>query len=244
MGQGLRMPDSTDVIDRASVFKQRRLLLTFSFALAAIHALDVQLSGNVTAQGLVLTFQHPQVLVIVLWIAWPWSLWRYWQYERHYADGVLFTAREAVAMRICEGEITKRIQEGVKQGHYTGQLVRESDAVTVKIPIGEQFTEYRYAESEWVFPNLNLYVQKPDHGLSGPVQGGANCSFSEEEVGRMKRSIELELIRRNPSFADFKAPYWIAMVAPLALLYQHLWPVVSCHWSWLGSKWMQQNCSL
>lgn len=220
------MSDNPEVIDRSAVFRQRRLLLSFSFALAAIHILDVQLSGNVTAQGLVLTFKHPQILVYVLWLAWPWSLWRYWQYEKVYRDTALEVARMAIATRMTEEAITKGIQERVRVGAYK-QRVNPTATIIAKIPIGETFTPTLYSQDTWVFPNASLYVVDERGGEQGPVDGGANYSLDSQEVAAIKRSMVRELTRRHPSFADFKAPYWLAMTAPFG----GVWAIVR-HLCW------------
>ena len=70
------MADLVSKDQRELIFKQRRLLLTLTFILTAIHAADVTLGDSIPALGVVGKVGKPWVVVAGLWVAWAYSLYR------------------------------------------------------------------------------------------------------------------------------------------------------------------------
>jgi hypothetical protein len=48
------------------------------------------------------------------------------------------------------------------------------------------------------------------------LRGGANYRLEKAEVDGIKRSVERELLLKHPYFADWKAPYYLLWLAPIA----------------------------
>ncbi|MDB5392903.1 MAG: hypothetical protein JWM91_409 [Rhodospirillales bacterium] len=204
-------------IDRPELLKQRRVLLGFTFALTAIHLLDVTLKDEVTVQGIVFSFKNPEVVVAGLWIAWFWAVWRYWQYERTYANGPLQSDRLAEYDRAAAAAVTAAIQGAVDRGDYEKRGVSAGQSIRVTISAGDQF--YTPGDDrEWAYPNLEIVVVGEDQSARSlkRVQGGVNCTLDRKDVAEIKRSVERRLFLRYPHFADWKAPYFLMWLAPLA----------------------------
>jgi hypothetical protein len=170
-----------------------------------------------TSSGCCPNVQNPEVVIVALWIGWLWSVWRYWQYERTYANGPLQRDRLVEYDRAAAAAVTTAIQEAVNRGEYEKRGVVAGQKIRVGISSGDQF--YTPADDfEWVYPNLDIVVvgvDQPARSLKR-VQGGANCTLDREQVAAIKRSVEGKLLLRDPHFADWKAPYFLIWIAPLA----------------------------
>src|SRR5690349_18063120 len=78
----------------------RRLLLSFTFVLVAIYLLDIELKDQLAFQNIISGKVHyPELIPAGLWIAYFWSVWRYWQHERQHRAKGLATDRATIERR-------------------------------------------------------------------------------------------------------------------------------------------------
>jgi hypothetical protein len=204
-------------ISKADLLKQRRLLLGFTFVLAAIHALDVEIGDNVTAQGLVLTFKHPGFLVAALWVAWAWSCWRYWQYERSFGKFTFALDRQRLYDERVRAAVTRGIETAANRGDYADRGLPPGERISVSSPGTGPLTTPPGNEREWFFRDLDVWIGEPQPGMPmKQLKGGANYRLERAEVDAIKRSAETELLLKYPHFADWKAPYFLLWLAPIA----------------------------
>ena len=225
--------EGRDLVSRPDLLKQRRLLLGFTFLLAAIHGLDVDIGTSVTVQGVVLSFKHAWLLVATLWVAWAWAVWRYWQYERSFTSHTLSAERlqlwsDRAAMAVKSG-----IFAAVQRGDYADRLLPPGEGFDVSDPrTGPVMAPADVRLEEWMWPNLEVSIGQPAPGMPRKMlQGGANFRLGKAEVAAIKRAVEAELLLKHPHFADWKAPYWLMWLAPLAGLIA-LVRYVSTIWNW------------
>lgn len=220
------MDQATNPIDRAAVFKQRRLLLLFTFALTAIHGLGVELGNTVSSQGLVLTFK-PITIIWVLWICWAWAFWRYWQYERAFADQALTNHRYSLWGKHATAAILQHFSEKNRSGEFKDNGLAPEDNISIVVNNSGAFRpENGFEDNLWEFPNLKLTAPKYHKNQQTTYASiEVNYTFDFDDVKRIKAAVERELFVRHTSFADFKVPYLLVWFAPMAF-------AASFAWSW------------
>lgn len=212
-----RLAALADEIDRPELLKQRRLLLSFTFILTAIHLLDVELGGSVTVQGLVLTFKHSWLIVLSLWIAWAWSVWRYWQYESSYRGHTFLYDRMREYDRQAQISVVSALRKAIEQGQYGDRRLRSGEPIHVSDASGGQLAAARGNEKEWEFLNLEVSIGAPAPGMPmRKLDGGANCTLDAQKVTEIKRAVEADLRVKHPYYADWKAPYLLLWLAPIS----------------------------
>lgn len=224
-----------DQIERSEVRVQRRLLLSFTFLLAAIHGLEVTIGKSISVQGLVLDMEHPKLLIVALWAGWLWSIWRYWQHERLYSSATFHDARRVAYDQIARKAIFSALERAVEAGTYSSRGLRPGQKFHTSPIEGNWISTSDESGEVWSFPNIEVWIvaDSPDT-KNRKLEGGANCTFSREEAATLKRDVERELRLRHPHFADVKLPYALAAIAPVAGLIdlsRHCWPAIM---TWLG----------
>jgi hypothetical protein len=225
--------EGRDRVDRADLLKQRRLLLGFTFVLAAIHGLDVDVGSSVTVQGIVLSFKHAWLLVVALWIAWIWAVWRYWQYERSFSSAALEGDRHRLRSQRARQAVQNGIYAAAQRGDYADRGLGPRQGFTVSDSGPGPLTAPRDDRlEEWTWTNLQVAIGQPDPGMPLTLlKGGANFRLEKAEVSAIKRSVDAELLLKHPHFADWKAPYLLMWLAPLAGLVA-LVRYVAATWAW------------
>jgi hypothetical protein len=168
--------EGRDRVDRTDLLKQRRLLLGFTFLLAAIHGLDVDVGSSVTVQGIVLSFKHAWLLVAALWVAWVWAVWRYWQYERSFSSAALYNDRQRLRTQRAVLAVTDGIYAAAQRGDYAerglgprqGFSVSSSGTGPLAAPTDDRL-------EEWTWSNLQIAIGQPDPGMPLKLlKGGAS----------------------------------------------------------------------
>lgn len=211
--------NGSKAIDRATVLKQRRLLLTFTFLLAAVHLLDVKLSGSANVQGLVATFKHPWAIVVALWLAWAWSWWRYWQHEHVHRRSAVMNDLVAQARPLVQKAISAAIKQAAASGLYADRGVDPDDKVWGSgTDAHGSGPDINWDDREWEFPNVQVHHAKPGEQQGKLLQGGANCTLDTREVRRIKRTARRSVLIADTNFADWKVPYFLLWLAPAAAL--------------------------
>jgi len=210
---------------------QRRLLLTFTFLLAAIHGLDVNIGRQISMQGLVLDIEHTKLLIGAIWAAWIWSCWRYWQHERLYSSSDYFKARRTAFTIAARKAVFSELERQVAAGLYSERGLPPGQDYSVSPVEGAWISSADRPDATWSSPKVEIWIAAtaPDT-KNRKLEGGGNCTFSREEAATLKRDVERELRLRYPHFADVKLPYALALIAPLAGLVQlgrHYWPAIS-----------------
>jgi hypothetical protein len=206
-------------IDRASVFRQRRLLFAVTFAICAFHYLHASPAESFSIGAF--SFKHSASrgqIGVALWIMWFWAVIRYRQYEKTFRNDALSQHRERLTTLVCIEAANRAIQAAVRSGTYESRGVGRDQIVEVILSPDVTVLPLE-GPTGWALPNLMVRVRKPDGGWTW-LQGGANCSFSESEVIAMQKQIEQRLIIDYPHFTDFKVPYGVAVLAILAGLYE------------------------
>lgn len=213
-----------EMIDRASVFRQRRLLLAATFVLVGFHYFHASLSDEI--ETAIITLRHSSTRFeagIVLWMIWTYSLVRYRQYESAFRNDALEQHRARVMTQECVKATSAAIQQGVRDGLYESRGVGRDRKIEVSLsPEGTLLPLLE--RNEWRFPNLTVRIQDGEHDWRW-LDGGANCALDPAEVKAILRKIDKRLRVEFPHFTDFKVPYWFALLAPVALLYEiiHQW---------------------
>lgn len=223
-----------NVVERAELFRQRRMLLVLTFLLAAIHGLDVEIGTTVSAQGLVLTFKRPDLLLVSIWIAWVWSLYRYWQYQRTYTVHGLESARQLVGRPLITAAVDKVIHEAIDAGQYSNRGLQPGDRVSCSSSSGHPL-HYPDSDRELQFQSLTMH--KRENGkLTQPVSGGGNCTLDTQTVSRIRREAERKVRLKYPFFTDVVAPYYFALLAPVALALDAGGPLLRYLSAWLAAR--------
>ncbi len=206
-----------DTIDRASIFRQRRLLLAATFALVAFHFLRATLSQHVSTPIVDLDYQATRFQVgFALWSTWAWGLIRYYQYEKSFTNDALDQHRAQATERVCVRAISIALQQAVDEGSYRNRNLMPGTKIEILTSTALQFQPLNQTTG-WVFPSIPVKYMDPS-GDWNWLDGGANLSFTSEETIRLQRAIEIRLFRDYPHFTDFKVPYVIAALAPIAAL--------------------------
>lgn len=188
---------------------QRRLLLTFSFALLAVYGLSIQLSTTATIQGLVMNFKRPWIVTGALWVCWAWSLWRFWQQVRVFSLNPYNYARNAAYLAIASERVREAIQAGVDAGDYAGRGLQPGTKITTRIEDINPAGLLDQAAPSVAFLNVRVRYGGPDNE-ENEMHGGANCTLAGEALRGIQRRAELRLKAANPYFADIRVPYLIA----------------------------------
>jgi hypothetical protein len=212
-----------NVVERTDLFRQRRLLLVLTFVLTAIHGLDVEIGTTVTAQGLVLTFKRPDLLLVSLWTAWAWSLYRYWQYQRMHTVRGLESARQLEGRPLIQAAVEEVLQKAIDAGQYAERGLKPGDRVACSSASGESF-HLPDCDRELVYPNLHLHKLER---RAIPVTGGGNCTLDVRTVRRIRRETERKVRMKYPFFTDIFVPYYFALLAPAALALDTAGPLLS-----------------
>jgi hypothetical protein len=203
---------SPKVVEKADLFRQRRMLLSLTFLLAAIHGLDVKLGTTMSTQGLVLTFERPGLLLLSLWIAWGWGLYRYWQHQRLYAAPWLEASRQAEGRPLVKSAVEKVINEAIDKGQYATRGLNPGDRVNCSLSDGKPLYLPSFDEDA-NFTSLTLRKV----GDSKAVEGGGNCTLPPAVVRRIRSETSRRVVLKYPFFTDLFAPYVLALFAPVAL---------------------------
>lgn len=213
-----------EMIDRVSVFRQRRFLLAATLALVAFHYFHASISDEI--ETAIVTLKHATTRFeagIVLWAVWIYSLARYRQYESAFRNDTLEQNQRRVMTQECVRAVTAAIQRGVKEGLYESRGVGRER--TVEVSVSPEGTLLPLLErNEWRFPNITVRIQNGEYEWQW-LDGGASCTLDAGEAKAISRSVERRLRVEYPHFTDFKVPYWLALLAPAALIYDavRLW---------------------
>lgn len=195
---------------------QRRLLFTFTFVLLAIHLLNVKIAPSATVQGLVLTFERPWLLVVAAWVSWVWAFWRYWQQERQFSLTAYESSRYYAYRDAASVSVTFRLQEEVDRGTFESRGVKRGTPIRARVSFDFSTEMFDFPAGAHHFTSVSLDAQTPDRSGWSQVAGGANCELDANDMAKVRRRAEASLKVRNPYFADIRLPYWIALLAPCA----------------------------
>ncbi len=215
---------SMDMIDRASVFRQRRFLLAATFALVAFYYFHASLSDEI--ETAIVTLKHSTTRFeagVVLWLIWIYSAVRYRQYESTFRNDALQEHRARVMTQECLKATTAVIQRGVREGLYESRGVGRER--TVEVSISPEGTLLPLLErNQWRFPNMTVRIQGGGDDWQW-LDGGANCTLDAVEARTIAQRVDKRLRVEFPHFTDFKVPYYLALLAPAALIYDfvHRW---------------------
>ncbi len=200
---------------RDAVFKQRRLLLILTFLLAAIQGADVTLGPSAQAVGLILEIGKPRVIVTALWVGWVYALYRYWLYYRALPHAAIATVRERLlvkhAAKLSEPGFAKLLRRNVQRG------VGLPDLVHIRV-VAQNDSRLILDKTTGGGAVTRAYAQSYDPATGDPVGPSVDVapSVSPKMVKRAKRHARAEFFAAHPYATDFVAPFWIAMLAPLA----------------------------
>jgi hypothetical protein len=110
-----------------------------------------------------------------------------------------------------------QIQRDVDNGLYRDRGLQSGDTIGINADsVGLRFLSLD-SEGGWHFENIVVmpsYPGKPERVL----QGGAECTLTINDVNQIMQSADQALSIRYPYFADWKVPYYLALLAPIALL--------------------------
>jgi len=206
--------DSASDIARTELFRQRRQLLWLTFALVIYYCAGVELGHEAETQGVKLSIHHPQFLVWATWCAWGWSVWRYWQYERTHPDKnyqvwlehqSLITAVRIASRKAFSEKSAEPPPQDLPPGS-TVEILTDRDIETGPTPDGGLHIK-----------NFGLRRQSAD-GRKG-VSGTASVNLSKKEFAFAQRQGRRDFLVGRPFVLDYKAPYFLALLAPAARLW-------------------------
>ncbi len=201
---------------RAELFRQRRQLLWLTFALVVYYCAGVKLGHEAETQGVKLTITQPEFLVWAAWFAWGWSLWRYWQYERTHPDTNYRSWREHQLLRTA-------ILIGQRKAHAESVSTRPRDMPPdsiVEVFSDRDIETGRTMDGGLHIKNYGVTHQSADgtHAASGTT----HVNLSEKEFAYAQRQGRRDFWMGRPFALDYKAPYFLALLAPAASF-----------WAWL-----------
>jgi hypothetical protein len=201
---------------RAELFRQRRLLLWVTFLLVVYYCAGVELGTEAESQGLKLKMRNPDFLVFAAWVTWAWAYWRYWQYERTHSDGEYLQWDE-------QQQLVAAIEMARRKAH------RNADAGEVpEIPTGGQFNVScnRDIQTELTVNGglrvSNLWVNYYNADKQEIVGQTVSVTLTRAEFEYAKREGRRAFLVGRPYAVDYKAPYWIALLAPLSVFWRQL----------------------
>ncbi len=205
--------DSTTEIARTELFRQRRQLLWLTFALVIYYSAGVQLGHEAETQGVKLSIQNPQFLVSAAWCAWLWALWRYWQYERTHPDGNYRIWREHQLL-LTAIQIGKRKAFSENSGEQIQDLPPDS---SLELSTDREIQTGPTMDGGLHIKNIGITRQSADGRKS--VSGTASVNLSETEFAFAQRQGVWDFVVGRPYVLDYKAPYFLALLAPVARLW-------------------------
>jgi hypothetical protein len=214
-----RGPPAEEVSEpvRAELFRQRRQLLWLTFALVIYYCAGVQLGHEADAQGVKLSITRPEFLVWAVWCAWGWSLWRYWQYERTHPDKNYRSWREHQLL-------VAAIRLGQRKAYTECVSARPSDLPhdsIVELSSDRDIEIGRTLDGGLQIKNYGVTHQTPDG--SRAVSRTTRVNLSGKEFRYAQRQGRWNFWFGRPFALDYKAPYFLALLAPAAKL-----------WTWIS----------
>lgn len=198
---------------RTEFFKQRRQLLWLTFGLVIYYCAHVQLGQEAEAQGVKLVIHRPGFLVVAAWCAWAWSFWRYWQYERTHPDPNYRTWREHQTFQTVV-KIAERKAYSESASSRPQDLPANS---TVEIMIDRDIQTSPTLDGGLHIKNFGLTRQSLDGRRA--IAGTTEATLSEREFAYAQRQGRRDFWVGRPFALDYRAPYFLALLAPAAGLW-------------------------
>lgn len=201
-------------VARAELFRQRRQLLWLTFALVIYYCAGIKLGHEAESQGVKFSIGSPEFLVWAVWFAWAWSLWRYWQYERTHPDKNYRAWREHQSW-ITAVQIASR--KAFTESSAKKPLPDLPSSSAVEIFTDRDIETGLTMDGGLHVKNFGLRRQSEN----GPtvVTSTASVSLSAGEFSYAKRQGRWTFVMQRPYAMDYKAPYFLAALAPLARLW-------------------------
>lgn len=222
---------------RAALLRQRRFLILMSLAVIAFYALGIEPKDEANVSGLGLKITQPGRVVIALWIAWGWSLWRYAQrvYELLsvlwgellddvYAEDrriALVRARRVANRLAAKGQIDEELPKSA----------RVSGDVRVEPPTeehmqagsdGEPVSHFRdffpTRSGGRKYPTLAATFDWVEGKKWGSVEETFKMELTRAEARWLRIRAWLHSVLRLPAFSEHIAPFVMAAAAVLTWL--------------------------
>lgn len=197
---------------RAALFRQRRLLLWLSFALVAYYGAEMHLGKQIESQGLKLDIDRPQFIVVAAWLAWAWALWRYWQYERTHADVAYEAGRRFEILRSAAEHGARKLLVEIRAGQYAERGIPADYNIDVKLPLAPSAEPMNGGGHR--IERLYVTATSRDSKVTNELNCSVNLTALEVNFAEREGTRVFQLTR--PYAVDYKAPYWLALLAPIA----------------------------
>jgi hypothetical protein len=201
---------------RAELLRQRRLLLWITFVLVFYYCAGVQLGHEAESQGVKLHIERPELLVLAAWIGWVWAYWRYWQYERTHPDGSYQLWRERQMWLTAVGIGARKVLNEAAAGEVAG-IPRGGE---VSVSIDRDITTQLTMDGGLHLKNFGIQSINPEQKRA--ASGTGDTSLSSGEFEYAKREGQRAFLFARPYVLDYKAPYFIGLLAPSAALWRLL----------------------
>lgn len=195
--------------------KQRRQLLTFTFVLAAIHGLDVDVERKIDASGLTLNVARIDWLILCLWVAWVYSLYRYWIYSRALPSEDAVAKRETFCVEEAVKLVTPGFLERVRNGKTYSTAI--SDVHHAQLVANNTTRLAIRGDGGAILKGLHLQSIDTNGSPTGPsVAVTLDVNSAHLRTARRRAARRLALV--YPAFTTRTLPYFLATLAPIGAL--------------------------
>ena len=212
---------------RGMLLRQRRFLILMSLAVIAYYVLDVRVQNKAEYSGLVLTLERPERTVIVLWVVWGWSLWRYRQRVYELLSVIwndLLEDVRAEDLRIALARAKKVGNRLAAAGQLEGtpSTARVRDRVTNGQPLPEDMLDELVGVEE--IPSFRDYFPTRSGGRKYPALKATFDWTEGANWGTGEADFKMELTRREAHWLRSRA--WLHSFLRLPAFTEHVAPVL------------------